>query len=318
MPKRSSTLETVGICLDILHLIPRHYYITVTELHERLTQAGYTRDRRSIERHLKELCEKYGIECNDRTKPYGYKWMKDAKGAPLPMLSQQESLLLALAEEQLRNILPTNLMKSMESFFNQARYDLTFNEDSLKDREWLDKVRVIRETQPLIAAKIDPEVFEEVSSALYGNKILGIEYKNAQGKTSKNRVMPLGLAQQGASLYLVCRFEGFENERTLALHRLIAAKATLTDFIRPTEFNLEKYDDDGRFGFGAGRRIKLTFNINQQVGKHLLETKLAVDQTVHEFEDMFEISATVVETDQLEWWLRGFGDGVTNVSREYI
>lgn len=38
--------------------------------------------------------------------------------------------------------------------------------------------------------------------------------------------MPPGLAQQGVCLFLVCRFVGYENERSLALHRL--NKATLT------------------------------------------------------------------------------------------
>jgi hypothetical protein len=30
-----------------------------------------------------------------------------------------------------------------------------------------------------------------------------------------------------------------------------------------------------------------------------------------EAEDHYEISATVVDTAQLEWWLRGFGDAVS-------
>ena len=127
--------------------------------------------------------------------------------------------------------------------------------------------------------------------------------------------MPLGLAQQGPRLYLVCRYKGFDNERSLALHRIISAKASTTEFLRPKEFNLQKYDDDGRFGFGEGKKIHLTFKINKAAGQHLLESRLSADQQVTELADQYEISATVVDTAQLDWWLRGFGKQVRNVRK---
>lgn len=314
MPNRSSTLETTEIHLEILRRIPRHQYITTKELHEQLEHAGYKRDKRTIERHINELSTRFGIECDDRSKPYQYRWMKDAKGSVLPILSEQESLLLALAEEYLRNILPASLMNSMESLFNQARYDLRHRDESHKNREWLDKVRVVSETQPLIAAPVAQDVFEEVSNALYNNKRLNLEYKNALGKISKATVMPLGLAQQGSRIYLVCRFDGFSNERSLAIHRILSAKASLP-FERPPEFSLAKYDNDGRFGYGEGKRIKLTFKIKKAVGGHLLETKLSADQVVKEVDGWLEITATVVDTAQLKWWLRGFGENAVIISK---
>lgn len=318
MPKRSSTLETVEIYIEILRRIPRTQKITVSELHEQLIQAGYDRSRRSIERNLNELCNQYGIECDSRSKPFGYRWQKDAKGSMLPVLSQQESLLLALAEEYLRNILPVSLMKSMESLFNQARYDLNLNENAIKNREWLNKVRVVRESIPLIPAQINQEVLEAVSEALYHNKILKLEYKNAKGKISKSDVMPLGLAQQASNLYLVCRYDGFTEERTLALHRIQAAQVSTFTFNRPPEFNLEQYNTDGRFGFGNGKRIKLVFQITKQAGFHLLETKITADQVVKEIDDMMEFTTTVVESNQLNRWLLGFGDELRVISRTEI
>ena len=131
--------------------------------------------------------------------------------------------------------------------------------------------------------------------------------------------MPLGLAQQGPRLYLVCRFEGFDNERSLALHRIISAEVSTIRFDRPPEFDLKKYDDDGRFGFGEGERIRLTFRIQNQNGFHLLESPLSKDQEVKELDDEYEITATVVDTEQLNWWLRGFGGyGERNRKAIYI
>lgn len=316
MPKRSDTLKTVLLALELLRRIPRNRKVSASELHEQIAGLGLDRDLRTIQRQLEMLSEHFDIERDDRNKPYGYRWKERARGLALPMLSEQESLLLTLAEQHLRNLLPASLMKSMEGFFVQARTNLGPSGTSRCEREWLSKVRVVSTTQPLLPPKIRPGVFDEVSNALYANRWLTVEYKNAAGKRSKADVMPLGLAQQGPRLYLVCRYRDFDNERSLAMHRIISAKASTLSFERPRDFDLQKYDDDGRFGFGEGKRIRLTFRIDRGAGLHLLESPLSSDQQVKEIGDQLEISATVVETAQLEWWLRGFGSDLTNVCRE--
>ena len=204
----------------------------------------------------------------------------------------------------------------MEGFFVQARTNLGPHANSKREREWLSKVRVVSTTQPLLPPKIVSGVFEEVSNALYGNRWLTLNYKNASGKKSDIEVMPLGLAQQGPRLYLVCRYRDYENERSLALHRIISAKASTLTFERPKDFDLQKYDDDGRFGFGEGQRIRLSFRINKGAGFYLLESPLSTDQRVVEIDDQYEITATVVDTAQLKWWLRGFGEQVSEIRRE--
>ena len=188
------------------------------------------------------------------SKPYGYRWKEKSRGLSLPVLSTSESLLLMLAESHLRNLLPASVLKSMDSFFAQARSNLGPQTSAKREREWLSKVRVVSTSQPLLPPKIRPGVFEQVTEALYSNYWLEVEYVNASEKTIKGKVMPLGLAQQGPRLYLVCRFENFDNERSLALHRITAARSSNLVFDRPKEFDLRRFDDEGRFGFGSGRR----------------------------------------------------------------
>jgi predicted DNA-binding transcriptional regulator YafY len=128
-------------------------------------------------------------------------------------------------------------------------------------------------------------------------------------------VMPLGLAQQGPRVYLVCRYDGHDNERSLALHRILSATASTFTFERPKEFDLKKYDDDGRFGYGEGERIRLSFRIQKEAGFHLLESPLSDDQRVVEHDDVYQIAATVVDSAMLDWWLRGFGEQVSQIAR---
>ncbi|WP_420995214.1 helix-turn-helix transcriptional regulator [Cupriavidus sp. 30B13] len=320
MPKRSDTIETVLLALELLRRIPRGRMVSAPELHAQLSSAGIERDLRTIQRQLEMLSEHFEIERDERSKPYGYRWKERASGLALPVLSEQESLMLALAEQHLRHLLPASLMKSMDGFFQQARTNLGADAGAggRRGREWLSKVRVVSTTQPLLPPRIRPGVFEAVSNALYGNFWLDVDYNNAAGKRKHARVMPLGLAQQGARLYLVCRYEGYDNERTLALHRIAAAQASPHTFDRPREFDLGKYDADGRFGFGDGTRIRLTFRIDKDAGLHLLESQLSADQQVTALETEFEISATVVQTAQLEWWLRGFGEQIRAIRRDAL
>lgn len=319
MEDENKTIVTVRLAMEILRRIPRKNYISASELQKQLQNANINRDLRNIQKQLKMLCESFDIECDTTSKPYGYRWKSMSAGFSMPMLNDQDALLLTLAEQHLKNLLPANVMKSMDGFFEQARkrfdpfIELDKHTNTLRAREWLNKVRVVAETQPLLPPPIKAGVLEAVSNALYANRWLAISYKNSAGKSNQYDVMPLGLAQQGSRLYLVCRFDGRNNERSLALHRISAATVSQMIFERPKEFDLKKYDADGRFGFGEGKKIQLSFAIDKNAGKHLLETPLSKDQKVVELDDGYRISATVMDTGHLRWWLNGFGDGIWNV-----
>ena len=314
MPKRPESLETLQIALELVRRIPKGRTITAPELKQQLSDAGFERDMRTIQRQLETLSEYFDIDRDDTAKPYRYCWKERAKGLSLPSLSPQECLLLTLAEQQLGQLLPPRLMKSMEGFFSQARIQLHEQSMAKHEREWLKKVRVVSTSQPLLPPKVDPVVFEQVSNALYANQWLTVEYKNAAGKKLESRVMPLGLAQQGQRMYLVCRFDGYDNERCLALHRILSAKASSFTFEPPPEFDLKQFDDDGRFGYGDGKKVKLSFRIEKEAGFHLLESPLSEDQQVIEEEETYRISATVVDSAMLDWWLRGFNDSITDIA----
>lgn len=273
---------------------------------------------RTVQRQLDFLSQHFDIERDDRSKPYGYRWKENAKGLSVPMLSDQESLLLMLAEQHLRNLLPSKLMKSMEGFFVQAKARLGSPHADKNARDWPLKVRAVSDTQPLLPPPVASGVFAAVTQALYNNLWLGIRYKNSAGKIGDADVMPLGLAQQGPRMYLVCRYRGYDNERSLAMHRILKATPSTLVFARPKNFSLKRYDDDGRFGVSDGVQIRLEFEITQDAGKHLLETPLSADQTIVVDGTFMLVSATLMDTNQLHWWLQSFGDQITNIRKQVI
>ena len=166
---------------------------------------------------------------------------------------------------------------------------------------------------PLLPPSIDQNVFETISEALYQDKILNIEYYNSKQENKSAQIMPLGLAQQGKRLYLVCQFDGYEDVRNVAVHRVKKATISTFTFKRPVEFRLSQYDADGHFGFAGNQKCQLDFCINKYEGFHLLETPLSDDQSVIEYGDHYQIKATVVDSLRLNQWLKGFGDNVWDI-----
>lgn len=317
MARSGDPFETLHLSLELLRRIPRGRKITASELHQQLKNAGFERDLRSIQRLLESLSARFDIERDDRSKPYGYRWQDKAKPLAVPNLTPQESLLLQLAEEQLKNLLPQKVMKSMKGFFTQAKRNLGPDSSARLEREWANKVRVVAATQPLLPPTIAAGVLDAVSEALYNNHWLNISYQNAEGRKMQKQIMPLGLVQQGVSLYLVCRFEGYDDNRNLALHRIHSAEVSTLSFTRPA-FDLKQYDADGHFGFGDGKRVQLSFRITRTAGNHLLETPLSQDQQAEAKGDYLDITATVVDSAMLQWWLNGFGNAVSHVLRKPI
>lgn len=317
MPRKPDTMETVALALALMRRIPRRGKISAPELHQQLKDAGIDRDLRTIQRQLKALSDHFDIE-REPTRPAGYRWKERAPGMAIAAMTEQEALLLALAQQQLKFLLPPKVTAAMDAFFDQAQRNLDPYGDRQLARQWLTKVRSVSEGVKLLPPTIASGVLETVSEALYSNRWLQVRYRNSDGHVSDSRVMPLGLAQQGPRLYLVCRYDGFTDERSLALHRIQSARAETLSFARPKDFDLARYDDDGRFLFGEGKRVKLSFRIDAARGAHLRETPLSSDQTIREDGDELVITATMVDSYQLDWWLRGFGDDVSAVRKRKV
>lgn len=316
MPRKPDNLETLHISLELLKRIPRQRKISAPELHAQLLEAGFVRDLRSVQRQLESLSRHFDIECDDSSRPYGYRWKETAVGLSLPGLTEQESLLLCLAEQQLRHQLPVTLMKSLQSFFDQARRNLSPAQaevSAVRAREWLSKVRVVSSTLPLLPPTIAPGVFEQVSQALYNNCWLEVGYTNVDGKRTHAKVMPLGLAQQGVRLFMPCRFDGYTDTRNLALHRIQEARCTNLRFTRPADFDLKTYDDNGRFSFGQGTQLQIHLWIDAGQAVLLAESPLSPDQRITPSKHPqggHELFATLADCSLLVWWVRSQGDAV--------
>lgn len=227
--------------------------------------------------------------------------------------------MLLLAKQHLAQLLPPSVLGFMQPFFEQAHRKLNIDGADKPEHAWLDKAAVVPASQPLRPPKLADGVLDAVSRALFNNRKLKLRYRNQHGGESENTVLPLALAQQGKVLYLVVHYEGYRDTRHLALHRILWAEVSTFGFERPKDFDFQRHIDEGAFGFGTRKRIRLTFSIRRSAGFHLTETPLADDQIiVEEGDEHYRFQASLFDSEMLDWWLRKFGEDVWDIEREVL
>jgi predicted DNA-binding transcriptional regulator YafY len=122
-------------------------------------------------------------------------------------------------------------------------------------------------------------------------------------------VSPLGLVARGNLLYLVCTLWDYTDILQLAMHRLRSATPTDVPVTTPAGFDLDQYIAEGEFHYPVGPEIRLEAQFHRGAATHLYETALSTDQVVTDLDaDHVLVTATVRDTEQLHWWLLGFGD----------
>ena len=166
--------------------------------------------------------------------------------------------------------------------------------------------------QPLIPPRIDASAQTAVTNALLFDQQVKIKYvRRGDDKPREYVLNPLGLIQRGPVTYVIGTLFGYTDVRTFALHRVRHATLLEEPVNRPRGFALGTYLDTGALHFGAGQRIELDALFDAEAAEHLHETPLTVGQTLTQVdEDHVRLQAAVLDTPQLRWWLRAFGEKV--------
>jgi predicted DNA-binding transcriptional regulator YafY len=300
-------------------MIPRHpSKITAKSLQDKLESENFSVSNRTVQRDLQSLSESFPILSDERDKPFGWSWSQGAKVFDVPGLSNTEALTFKLVEQYLKPLLPASTLAQLSPYFASAEQHLEALSDESPMHTWLDKARVVQPNQNLIAPNIDAEAQRVVYEALLQNRQVKIAYLKRGEKTPVEYTLhPLGIVQRGQIIYLVCTMFTYADVRLLAMHRVKEAEMLADAASQPEGFNLDAYIVGGAFGFGGNETIKLELRFYDGVGNHLYETPLSVDQTLTVDSDQtLRVTATIINTEQLRWWLLGFGGKVEVLSPE--
>lgn len=297
----------------MLKRIPQHpRQITARELTERLASEGFEVGKRTIERDLQSLSGIFPLISNDRSRPYGWSWSKDAEAFALPTMSPLQALTLELAHDHLATLLPASLLDTLTPYFKCAEGVLSSGDGVKKLSSWRKKVAIVTAGQPLIAPNYSEEIIEAVHSALLTDQQLEISYIPREHSEIKTYpAHPLGIVQRGAVTYLIATLYDYTDILLFAVHRIQAAKVLDQPSKTPEDFDLKHYISQGALGFEKNGLIKLVVRFTLSASEHLWETPISLDQQMAPDQSGWvRLQATVTDTAQLRWWLKGFGQEV--------
>jgi predicted DNA-binding transcriptional regulator YafY len=299
--------------LKLLEYLPRQpRKVSPQEIKESLLQSGFEVSIRTIQRDLKTLSAILPLISDERDKPYGWSWHKDATGLN-PAMDPIEALTFSLAEEYLEPIMPGKSFKRMKVFFERANNVLK-EMDKSSIKKWRDNVRVIPQWQTLMAPSINEKAEAAIYEALLKGQQLEVKYlKRGEVKADKRTINPLGIVLQGVVHRLICTMaEDPESPRHLPIHRFKSAEWNGNNATSPKGFNLDGFIESQNIGFLVSKKpLSLEVIFEPMAGFHLTETPISKDQILKQLDDgRYLLKVKLPDTSQIRWWLLGFGSQV--------
>ena len=310
--KPTSNFNEAMTLIRILQKIPTSYDISSSQIRDLLLADGYPIAPRTLQRYLKSLTEAeiFGIRCNDRGKPFGYRRLVQPGRFLTTPLSTTESLLIRLAQETLKHRLPKTMLESSQALFEAASEQLgDHSPDRVQAKRWLSKVESIPNTLPRIPPAVKPLIFDVITECLFKGVMIRCEYRKAKGTIYRGLLTPLGLVQQSDRLYLVALPEDVPFEegsiRHYALHRFKKAENTKMLLLPLEGFDLKTYIAKSRL-FNVIQKERVLFRMvfkNAYLFNDLLESPLAREQWEYDYQYMhnhqYVVDAVVDDSPQL-------------------
>ncbi len=301
----------------MLQHIPRFpQKITSRHLLDILDREGFSVSKRMVERDLQALSDRFPITSDEREKPYGWSWQKDAPAFDVPGLSASEALTFKLAEQYLSKLMPTGMLEQLRPYFDSADQALARYDKRSNLAKWPEKIAVAYPNQPLLPSVIQPEIAALVDEALLEERQIEVSYRPKGESDNKVYTLhPLGLVLRGPVSYLLATIYTYQDVCLFAMHRFESVKVLNEPSKRPAGFVLNDFVQSGKLGFNHYGTITLELQFSAGAGAHLYETPLSSDQTIAILPSRaLSVTATVQDNSQLRWWIRGFGDEVSVIS----
>lgn len=303
---KQDTPDTLARQWTMLRAIPRApNRITTGELAERLADEGHFVSRRTIERDLQALSTRFPLALDDRSKPFGWSWARDANFAFTPALLPAQAVALLLARSHLLGLLPASLNKELEPIFQAAQKSL----GGSSWRDWHRRTAVIPSFFQPRPPRIAPAILETVQRALARRRVLELRYRDkASGATHPRTAHPLAILVRGPVTYLVATLFDYEDVRHLALHRITSASESATPCREPPDFDLSHHVAHEGAHLQSRGQVQFEALFETAAALHLRETPMSADQSWTPInEEWVRVTATVIDDLQFRWWLLAFG-----------
>ncbi len=306
----SDSRDTLFRQWTMLQRLPRYpRRIATRDMVAYLEDQGFSVSARTVERDLEKLSAVFGYSSEQDGRRYLWFWPPGFQAIDIPGLDPATALAFRLAETHLRHLLPPSTLELLDPYFRRAAQVLDDSRGTTL-AHWGDKVRVLGVGPELRPANVDESVQRTMYDALLNEKRVEIVCA-ARGRESQKayRFSPLALVSRQGMIYMVGPFWSYENVVQIALHRICAAENLDERVHVPKGFDIDRYiSDQGEFSYPAGLgEIQVELLFDRAAAMHLAERPLGADQRIEAVDDDHVcLRATVLDTDELTWWLLGF------------
>lgn len=122
---------------NIIQILLEGNYVGTADIENKLLNKTIEVSQRTIQRDLKLLEKIFPLECRRDCVPYSWRWKKVSK--KMNHLNVSQALILRLVDEQLRDILPDDMLDELQPLFEKAKYtilgvDIASQEKGILDR----------------------------------------------------------------------------------------------------------------------------------------------------------------------------------------
>lgn len=297
--------KTLSRQWELLDILPtRQPGMSVTDLHQKMLDLGFTMTRRTVERDLEALSNAFPLICDMADGVQHWRWM-DSKKNVLPGMTVAEAMMLEIVQGTLKTMLPAALFESLDRRFSQAKLKMQTLGDSNNNSVLADKIAVVSPSLPLTPPEVNVSFYEAVQQALTTGKQLSAVYTPMHDQQQKTYTLnPLGLVQRGHVSYLVASVADYTDVLLFALHRFTELTLSTNKAKSPPNFVLADYVTQGAMQFGSGKAITFVARVAPYLSRILTEAPIAADMTLTLMPDgWYKLSATVFDGWQLQWWI---------------
>lgn len=310
-------VDTVFRYLAILQCIPAQPARKTTarilaELREKDPEFNVT--ARSMQRSLEQLSARFPITCETVGRTNHWYWIDSHAMTQLPAMTEHTAFALRLANEYLRPLMPPATLRLLDGYFKHANRLL---KGSALGR-WANRARIVSRGPALAPPPVREDVQRAAYDALLNSHLLEINYRSrSQGRSQRVTLNPLGLVFRETVAYLVASAWNYPDVRHYALHRMTKARLLKQPARTPPGFRLASHiQDELRFSYPlASEKIPLRIAVSPEVAEHLAERRLSGDQRITRHSGgRVLVEASVADTQELRWWLLGFGGALEVLS----
>ena len=191
---RKETSNSLYRQWQILSRLSTGKWMGTRELQEILNREGIEISLRTIQRDLNQIAQRFPIE-SSKTTPQGWRWRSDAPIQSLPHMTSSQAVTFMMVEEHLKHLLPPSLIEEMNPWFDLARHSLSSQNNV---RQWINRVRIVPATQPLIPPVVDKTAQQAIYEGLLQDKQLECVYQGRghNGEEKTYILNPLALVQK--------------------------------------------------------------------------------------------------------------------------